>query len=114
VTPQQKEATPEENAILLERVGLFCSIFLDPEAPSSRLSPLVEKLHQSLDKIERFPIQITEMGGAAVGLKLLTQPLKLKLQRGTYTFFFFFSAFFPQWKEIHTDSFFQQKKRRAI
>jgi hypothetical protein len=46
------------------------------------ISVLVNKLHDSLNKLERFPVLINDTPGTASGLKYLTQPFKLKLQKG--------------------------------
>eukprot|EP01133_Synstelium_polycarpum_P007971 gene7971-9365_t len=43
------------------------------------LSLLINKLHDALTKVERFAININEVGGTSSGLKYLAQPFKLKL-----------------------------------
>ncbi|EGC32277.1 hypothetical protein DICPUDRAFT_57189 [Dictyostelium purpureum] len=45
------------------------------------LSLLIEKLHDALNKVERFNINISDVSGTSSGLKYLTQPFKLKLQK---------------------------------
>jgi len=45
------------------------------------LSLLIEKLHDALNKVERFNICISEVSGTSTGLKYLTQPFKLKLTK---------------------------------
>jgi hypothetical protein len=83
--------------VLLQRVGLFCKTFLNPRTPVTTSSStvdnnshtnqpflaLVRKLHQSIAKVEHFPVILHDVSGTAAGLKYLTQPLKLKLQKGT-------------------------------
>lgn len=88
-----------ENENLVARVTNFCNVFFHPDISDKSekhqvcgtlwvtnlkqpLVVLVRKLHQSLNKLERFPVIINEIGGTAAGLKYLTQPFKLKLQKG--------------------------------
>lgn len=71
--------------IIAERASLFCDIFYAPAAEKSSdkdissLNVLVRKLNLSLNKVENFPVVLNESGGTT-GLKLLTQPFKLKLE----------------------------------
>jgi hypothetical protein len=46
------------------------------------LSLLVGKLHDALNKVERFPVLVNDSPGTVSGLKYLTQPFKLRLQKG--------------------------------
>ena len=77
---------------LVTRASLICDAFtkspselqssgsmeIDRPVP---MATLVSKLHSSLNKLEKFPVIINEMPGIA-GLKVLTQPFKLKLSKG--------------------------------
>eukprot|EP01119_Soliformovum_irregulare_P017715 TRINITY_DN5305_c3_g1_i1.p1 TRINITY_DN5305_c3_g1~~TRINITY_DN5305_c3_g1_i1.p1 ORF type:complete len:1262 (+),score=491.54 TRINITY_DN5305_c3_g1_i1:429-3788(+) len=90
---QDSHLTKEK--ILLERVGIFCKIFFKLNVPmgnqdSTRnqheaLQVLIHKLHHTLNKAERFSVQLNEINGTAIGLKYLTQPFKLNVQLSTST-----------------------------
>lgn len=44
---------------------------------------LIRKLHDTLNKSERFPVVLNDISGSAgAGLKMLTQPLRLKFEKG--------------------------------
>lgn len=45
------------------------------------LQHLLQKLHHALNKVERLPVILNDISGPASGLKYLTQPIKLKLQK---------------------------------
>ncbi|GAM27040.1 hypothetical protein SAMD00019534_102150 [Acytostelium subglobosum LB1] len=83
-----------------KHVECFCKVFLVPIKLDERsamvsstsikqqsgnslllLSLLVNKLHDALTKVERFAININDVGGTSTGLKYLAQPFKLKLSR---------------------------------
>jgi hypothetical protein len=77
----------DKSGILLQRATLFCNVFLRGSGKVDKDKPnpfaiLVQKLHHALNKLEKFPVVLNEMSGTAQGIKFLTQPLKLKLQKG--------------------------------
>ena len=84
----------------MHRASIFCSTFLNPdyverlsESPAfsgtvgynGGLLSLVRKLQHALNKVEKLPVLLNEISGTVHGLKYLTQPLKLKLQKRKYS-----------------------------
>lgn len=75
---------------VLHRAVTFAEVFLElvnsslptKKAQAAPLAVLVTKLHDSLNKLEKFPVQVNDTPGLASGLKYLTQPFKLRLQKG--------------------------------
>lgn len=73
-----------QSSLLLERASLFCSIFLHPNKSEKSVHPLlilVRKLNHSLNKLEDFPVTLSDLSSTTSTLKYLTQPLKVKFKK---------------------------------
>ena len=103
-TPSQPEAEGDANRRAF-RLRAFCHVFfglspprpvtskpssappptVPPQVNGKGMQQLVVKLQQVLNMVERFPLVISESAsgdGSSNGIKALTQPFKLRLQRG--------------------------------
>lgn len=60
------------------RGGILCDV-IDKRREDFLL--FVRKLHHTINKLEKFSVTSNEVTGTASGLKLLTQPFKLKLSK---------------------------------
>eukprot|EP01117_Protostelium_nocturnum_P003254 TRINITY_DN1420_c0_g1_i2.p1 TRINITY_DN1420_c0_g1~~TRINITY_DN1420_c0_g1_i2.p1 ORF type:complete len:1554 (+),score=499.41 TRINITY_DN1420_c0_g1_i2:246-4907(+) len=67
-------------SVFQDRVSALASLLVEKNDQALKF---VSKLQQTINRVEKIPVISNEVSGTAAGLKLLTQPFKLKLSKSS-------------------------------